>query len=107
MAFGYAKHPSLTLLTTVSNTISGFEDAFGLSIVAPATLTSTSVTLQVANSTSTGATFATLQSGGSDITLVSGKALVVTPIPFVQLRLAGNSTEAASRTFDVAKVFQT
>lgn len=103
--FGYARHASLTITTSVSNTITGFEDSFGLSIVAPATLTSTSVTLQVTNSTDSAAVFGTLQSGGSDVVITAGKALVVTPIPFQQLKLLGTSTEAGTRTFTVAKVF--
>lgn len=110
MAFGYAYLPDLIVSTGAaaqSNTIILFDDAYGLSIQAPGTLTSTAITISVINSTSTSLAFATLQSGGQDIQLSAGKALVITPVPFRQLQLQGSAVEAATRTFTAAKVFPT
>lgn len=109
MAFGFAQLPAVTINsgTTDSNTIVGFEDAYALSIQAPATLTSTAVTVAVIGSTSTTASFSTLQSGGVDIVLTQGKACIITPIPYRQLKLQGTAAEGSDRSFTVAKVFLT
>jgi hypothetical protein len=72
--------------------------ADGLSIQAPATLTSASVTVQVSQD---GSTWAALQSGGSDVTFGAGEVLVVTDVYFNYVRLKTASSEAAERTFNV------
>lgn len=43
----------------------------------------------------------TLQSGGSDVTLAAGKALVLDTLPFRNLRLATSGTPVADEVFDV------
>lgn len=107
MAFGFARHPNLTIASgsSNSNAIELMEDAYGLGIQAPATLTSTMILVQVAMAASSGATFATLQSGGTDVTITAGKALIITPIPYKQLRIQGSSAEGADRSFTTGKVF--
>jgi hypothetical protein len=92
---------------TTSNAIGLFDDAWAISIYSPATtFTSTYVTIQV-EPTSTGTDFVTLQSGGSDITLSSGKAMVLSPLPFMQMRIVHDAAEAAERTFTVRKTILT
>jgi len=99
--------------TTTSNAIGGFEDAEALVIYAPAALTGT-VTLQVApdreaserdqsGAAAAAIVWATMQSGGSDITIPAGKALTLTDIGFRQMRLVSGSAEGADRTFKVSK----
>src|ERR1043165_8168243 len=107
MAFGYAAHPDLVinLNSTVSQTITLIEDAYGLSITAPPNLDSSTISVAVAGSTASGANLSVLQSGGTDVTLSAGKALVITPVPFKQLQLQAFKTETAQRNFNVAKVF--
>ena len=110
MALAFAAHADLVLTTGAaaqSNIITEFWDAYGLSIVAPATLTSTAITILVTNSTVFGATLATLQSGGTDVVLTAGKSLTITPVAYRQLQLQGSAVEVAARTFTVAKVFPT
>jgi hypothetical protein len=92
---------------TTSNAIGIFDDAWAISIYSPATtFTSTYVTIQV-EPTSTGTDFVTLQSGGSDVTLSSGAAMVISPLPFMQLRIVHDAAEAAARTFTVRKTILT
>ena len=94
---------------TTSSAIGGFDDSEALAIWAPGTLTGT-ITLQIAperqateGGTSSVQTWATLQSGGVDITLSAGKALTITDIAFRQLRLVSTSAEGAERSFKVLK----
>jgi hypothetical protein len=92
---------------TTSNAIGFFDDAWAISIYSPTTtFTSTYVTIQV-EPTSTGTDFVTLQSGGSDVTLSSGKAMVLSPLPFMQMRIVHDAAEAAERTFTVRKTILT
>lgn len=107
---------SLTIASGQTNgtAIGGFDDAEALVIYAPATLTGT-ITLQVApereaseGGTSTAQSWATMQSGGVDITLPAGKALTLTDIAFRQLRLVSGSAEGGDRAFRVTKqIYQT
>lgn len=87
--------------STVSNAVGTLDDATGLTIYAPATITGT-ITVQV-EPTSTGTSFVALQSGGSDITLPASKATVISPIAFRQIRLITGTTEASARTFTITK----
>ena len=105
MAFNTVDVPNLLFSAagTVSSVVTGLDDAYGVGIIAPATLTASQVTVQVA--ASSGGTFGTLQSGGSDVVLAAGKSLIITPLPYRWLQLASSAGEAASRTFVVTKVF--
>lgn len=101
--------PSMTVSSggTATNAIRQFDDAWALSIYSPnSTLTSTAVTISV-EPTSTGTAFMTLQSAGADITLTSGKAMVISPVPFQQMRLDFGTAEAAERIFSVRKTVLT
>lgn len=100
---------SLTIASgqTVGAAIGGMDDAEALVIYAPAALTGT-ITLQISptREASEGggtATWATLQSGGADITLGAGKALTITDIGFRQLRMVSDAAEGATRTFLITK----
>ena len=105
MKFFLVDLPNLIIPSTNnSNAISLFEDAYGVSLQAPATLTACQVTVQVAVSSGASATFATLQSGGADVLLFAGKGLIMTPLPYRQFRINSTATEAGSRTFQAAKV---
>lgn len=80
--------------STDSPGITGFDDCDGITVFK--TLTSTAThTVQVSNTTESTATFYDLQSAGSDITLANSRdAVVISPVPFRQLRLttSHNST---------------
>jgi len=91
---------------TTSGVIRQFDDAWALTIYSPATLTSTSVTIDV-EPTDTGTSFVTLQSGGSDVVMVAGKATVISPVPFMQMRVVCGAAEGADRVFRVTKTILT
>ena len=95
--------PALIFSTasTTSNAVGGIDDALGLTIYSPATLTGT-ITVQV-EPTSTGTSFVDLQSGGADVTIPASKATVLNPITWRQIRLITGTTEAAARTFTLTK----
>ena len=96
---------TITLGNSTSNTVTLFEDAYGVSIQAPAILTASQVSIQVAVSSGASAAFVNYQSGGADIVLAAGKGLTMTPIPYRQLRIISSSAEGADRLFLSAKVF--
>lgn len=88
---------------TATNAVRNLDDAWALSIYSPAsTFTSTSVLLSV-EPTSTGTNFIPLQSGGVDIMLTSGRAMVISPVPFMQVRVEFGAAEDKSQTFTVRK----
>lgn len=91
---------------TTSNVIRQFDDAWALTIYCPTTLTSTSVTIDV-EPTDTGTSFATLQSGGSDVVMTAGKATVISPVPFMQMRVVCGAAEGGQRDFRVTKTILT
>lgn len=91
---------------TTSSVIRQFDDAWALTIYSPATLTSTSVTIDV-EPTDTGTSFVRLQSGGSDVVMEAGKATVISPVPFMQMRVVTGAAEATSSTFRVTKTILT
>ena len=70
-----------------------------LAIHGPATLTGT-ITLQAADDLVLGS-YTTVQSGGSDVTVVAGKVVVITDVPFGTLRLQSGASEGGERTFVV------
>src|SRR5258706_14352330 len=91
---------------TTSGVIRQFDDAWALTIYSPATLTSTSVTIDV-EPTDTGTSFVTLQSGGSDVVMVAGKATGISPVPFMQMRVVCGAAAGGARTFRVTKTILT
>src|SRR5712691_10421201 len=107
MAFNLVDLPNATILNgaSTSGVITQFDDAYGVGIQAPPTLTASQVSIQVAVSSGSAAAFVTYQSGGADIVLAAGKALTMTPIPYRQIRFVSSSVEGADRVFLVTKVF--
>ena len=95
--------PTLTIPNglSTSNALKDFDDAFGIAIYSPATLSGT-VSVQV-EPTSSGTSFVTLQSGGSDVTLPAGKATILNPVPWKQMRLVSGAAEGADRSFAVTR----
>lgn len=91
---------------TTTNAVGNLDDAWGLTVYSPGTLTSTGVAVQV-EPTSTGTNFVALQSGGVDVTFPAGKATVISPVPFRQLRLVCSAAEGAARTFTITKAILT
>jgi hypothetical protein len=99
--------PNMTVSSggTATNAVGGIDDAWALSIYSPATtFTSTAVSIQV-EPTSTGTDFITLQSAGTDVVLTSGRAIVISPVPFRQIRIGFGAAEAVGRTFTIRKSF--
>ena len=89
---------------TASNAIPLTDDGWAVSIFSTAaSFTSTSVTVEV-EWTSTGTNFVTLQSGGSNVLMNPATAMVISPTPFFQIRMAHSGAEAAERTFHVRKM---
>lgn len=105
MAFNFARLPDMVIPSGQqnSNAVSPIDDCYGLSINSPAALTGT-ITVEV-EMTATGTNFVTLQSGGADITLAAAKGTILTPLPYLQIRVHSNQAEGASRTFPTSKVF--
>jgi hypothetical protein len=72
--------------------------SLAITIYAPAALTGTvNVQVQPVGSSS----WMTLQSAGSDIVVGAGKAVVINPVAFGDLRLASSAAEAADRAFAI------
>lgn len=105
MAFNYARLPNLVIPinTSTSNAVWPVDDAYGISLISPPTMTSSVAYVEVEH-TDTGTSFVTLQSGGTDVTIAAGKSLVMTPFPFKQFRVTTTANEAAARTFTAARV---
>lgn len=99
--------PNMTTTSggTTSSLIRQFDDAWALTIYSPV-VTSTSVTIEV-EPTSTGASFVTLQSGGTDVVIAGEKATVLSPVPFLQMRMVSSGVEGAERIFRVTKTILT
>ena len=93
----YTKDLSVfTFASSVSNILSGMDDCEGVTIYAN---TSSGVfTVQIAEST--GGTFVDLQSAAVDVTVTAPNAVVISPVPFRQMRLASTygSTGGAGPT---------
>jgi hypothetical protein len=95
-----------TAAATLSSPVRTIDDAFGLTIYAPLTLSSTSNTVLV-EPTSTGNNFVILQSGGVDVIFEAGKATVISPVTFRQIKISGNTPETGDRTFVLTKAVLT
>lgn len=91
---------------TTTNAVGNLDDAWGLTVYTPGTLTSTGVFVQV-EPTSTGTNFINLQSGGADVQMIAGRATVISPVPFRQIRLLCSQAEGAARTFTITKAILT
>jgi len=104
MPLAVVGHQSMTISsgTSTSGVIVAFDDAWGLTIYSPATMTASQAFVEV-EPTSTGTTFVTLQSGGVDVTLPAGKATVISPVPFKQMRVTSTATEAQADEFRVSR----
>ena len=85
---------------TASNPVGAIDDAWGLTVVSPPSLTASQVSVQV-ELTDTGTNFVTLQSGGVDVTLTANKATVISPVPFRQIQISSTASETA--TFQLSK----
>lgn len=85
-------------LSTLQFSRAGVGSAVGILIAAPATLPE-SVSVQVLPAGSS--EWRVLQSGGVDVTVAAGKAIVLSPAPFNDIRLLAGAAVAADRTFDV------
>lgn len=81
--------------STVSNAIGGFEDCEGLNVYWSSS-TGTTMTLQVSPDATSTATFGILQSGGADVTITAAESVIISPIPFRQLRLLATATSTGS-----------
>lgn len=108
MAYDTINMPSMVTSggSDTSSTVKLMEDAFGLTIYAPTTLTSTGNVIEV-EPTSTGTSFVVLQSGGTDVVFTAGKATVISPVAWKQMRIVGTAAEADTRTFRLTKTVQT
>lgn len=103
MALHVTKRPTLTIASGASTSnVSADFDALAITLYAPATVTASQILVQV-EPTSSGSNFVDLQSGGSDVVFTAGKALVISPPTFKQLRLTSTSAEGATRTFPMTQ----
>lgn len=106
MSLHSANLPSIAIAsgTTVTTTpiTAHLSDAQTITIQAPAVLSGT-ITVGVSHGTTT---YATLQSGGADVTMTQGEALTIDPWGGYQsLQLTSGTTETTARTFTVTKTF--
>jgi hypothetical protein len=85
---------------TTSNAVGTLDDAWGLTLISPSALNSSQVSVQV-ELTDTGTGFVVLQSGGVDVTMIANRAMVISPVPFRQIRIS--STTAETATFRLSK----
>ena len=95
--------PNLTIPngTSTSNAIGILDDAWGLGLWTPATLTGT-VTIEVSPD-DTGTTWAPLQSGAVDVQPAAGKHTTINPIAFKRIRMTSGAAEGADRVFVLRK----
>jgi len=108
MAYYVCNMPSVTTTAggTTTTTLKNFDDACALMIGVPSGLASTGVAVHT-EATSTGTNFFILQSGGIDVQMVTGRATVISPVPFKQMRLVCTAAEAGAVTFTITKQVQT
>lgn len=93
---GQSDSPGISTLDPLARP--GVGSSVGLLIAAPATLPET-ITVEILPFGS--ATWRTLQSAGADVTIAAGKAVVIAPTPFADLRLHSGVAVAGDRTFDI------
>lgn len=105
MSFNYVRLPNLTITNgnSTSNAVWPTDDAYGIGLISPPTLTSSVAYVEV-EMTDTGVNFVRLQSGGADITLAASKAIVMTPFPYKQFRVTTTAVEGGDRTFTASRV---
>ena len=103
MAYVVTGRPALTIPSggSTSNVAADF-DAVAITIYSPATVTASQIIVEVEPSSS-GTSFVTLQSGGSDVVLVAGKATIIAPPTFKQLRLTSTSVEGQDDVFPMTQ----
>ena len=85
---------------TTTPITSYLDDAYAVTITAPAALTGT-ITINV--STDGGTTYVDATSGGSDVTVAAGNAVQISPFPYNALKVTSGGAEGAERTFTVQK----
>ena len=107
MSLYFANLPNLVIASGATDTTTPItkylEDANGVTITAPATLTGT---VTIKGSVDGGTSYADVGSGGSDVTIGAGNAVTITPFVFNALKVTSGSTEAGDRTFKVGKQIQ-
>lgn len=109
MPIAVVKLPNLVTSAggTASSPVSGFGDAWALSIASTdAIFTSTAVTVTVCMTTS-GTDFVTLMSGDESVLVFPSANRIISPTPFMQLRVEHSGAEAAERQFHVRKTILT
>jgi hypothetical protein len=108
MALYVCNMPNITTTAggTTTTTLKNFDDAYGLMITCPSGMASTGIAIHV-EQTSTGTSFFILQSGGVDVQMVTGRATVICPVPFKQMRLVCTAAEAGATAFGVTKQVMT
>jgi hypothetical protein len=92
---------------TASNAVGLFDDAWGLTVYTPSTITSTSGLQVQVEPTSTGTNFVILQSGGTDVYVPQSRATVISPVPFQQIRFVSSVVEAQTDTITLTKAVLT
>lgn len=94
--------------STVSNAIAGVDDCDGLSVYWSSS-TGTTMTIQASIDPTSTSAFGNIQSAGADVTITAGETVVISPIPFLQLRLLATAASTGSLfrvlgTFSVGRV---
>lgn len=89
-----------------SNLIPIADDAFGVGIQAPATLTASQAQIWVSASGGKASAFAQLLSGGTPVVLAANQYVEIAPIVCRQLMIQSTSLEGADRTFMLNKIVQ-
>ena len=88
---------------TGSSVISGIKDARALCIFAPASPATLTGSIKIQAYPTAGANPRDLTSGGADITINAGDAVVLTDVVYPKIRLLSSLAEGAQRTFNVTK----
>jgi hypothetical protein len=97
-------HKAMTIPSggSTSNSITDFDDAWGLTIYSPVIVTATAFSVEV-EPTSSGTLFVVLQSGGTDVTIPASRATVISPVPFRQMRITSSSVEGQDDVFKITR----
>lgn len=103
MPYAVTGRPAITILNGASTSgVSRDFDAVAITIFSPGTITASQIKVEVEPSSS-GTSFVTLQSGGSDVVLIAGKATIISPPAFKQLRLTSTSAEGQDDVFPMTQ----
>ena len=92
---------------TTSNAVGLIDDAWGLTVYSPGTITSTSGAQVQVEPTDTGTNFVILQSGGIDVFVPQARATVISPVPFRQIRFVSSQAEGQDDVFVLTKAILT